>query len=122
MSEIQNFKMESWDQLSTNLKQPLLLCVACTGLITVASTLYYFFAQPVIPLLYSLARPDQALVAKEWIFLFPVIALSITLIHSILISLFRDLEKLVLRLFAWMTLVMQVFLFLTMMRIIIITY
>ncbi len=121
MSENQ-FKIETWDELSTSIKQPLLLCVAFTGLITIVSTIYYFFAQPEIPLFYSLARPDQAITSKEWIFLFPTIALFITLLHSILISLFKDLEKLVLRLFAWTTLVVQCFLFFALLRIIIITY
>lgn len=121
MSETQ-FKIETWDELSASIKRPLLLCVAFTGLISIISTLYYFFAQPVIPIFYSLARPDQALATKEWIFLFPGISLVITLLHSILISLFKELEKLVLRLFAWTTLIMQCFLFLSLIRIIIITY
>lgn len=121
MSENQ-FRMETWDQLSSSIKRPLLLCVAITGLITVASTLFYFFSQPVIPLFYSLARAEQALTTKEWIFLFPVFSLSITIVHSILISIFKNLEKLILRLFAWTTFVMQSFIFLTLLRIIIITY
>lgn len=122
MSEETQFRMESWDQLSASIKRPLLLCVAFTGLITIVSTLYYFFAQPEVPIFYSLARPEQALSPKEWVFLFPGISLVITLLHSILISLFKELERLILRLFAWMTLLMQGFLFLTLLRIIIITY
>jgi hypothetical protein len=121
MSE-QQFKIETWDELSISIKQPLLLCVAVIGLISIISTLYYFFSQPIIPLFYSLARPDQALTSKEWIFLFPAIALLITLLHSILLSLFKDLEKLVLRLFAWTTLVLLSFLLLALIRIIIITH
>jgi hypothetical protein len=121
MTETQ-FRMEDWDQISSSIKQPLLLCVAITGLITIVSTLFYFFSQPVIPLFYSLALPEKSLAVKEFIFIFPSLSLIITLLHSILISVFKDLEKLILRLFAWTTLVMQAFLFFTLLRIIIITY
>ncbi|MBP7768565.1 hypothetical protein KA082_01895 [Candidatus Woesebacteria bacterium] len=119
MSEM--FKMESWDQLNEGIKKPLITSVAVTGFITVLCTIFYFFTQPVIPLFYSLARNDQALTTKEWIFLFPIISLVITLLHSLLLSFFKDLDALVLRLFAWMTVVMQFFLILALVRIIVIT-
>lgn len=120
MSE--TFRMDSWDQLSIGIKRPLLISISVTGLITIATTVYYFFSQPIIPIFYSLARNEQALAQKEWIFLFPLISLVMTLLHSILISVFKELDKLVLRLFAWTTVVMQFFLFVTLLRIIIITY
>lgn len=119
MSE--TFRMESWDQLSTGIKRPLLLSIAVTGVIAIFSTIFYFFAQPSIPLFYSLPRSEQALAVKEWLFLFPVFSLTMTLVHSLLISLFKELDRLVIRLFVWMTVVMQFFLFVTLVRIILIT-
>ena len=38
---------------------------------------YFFLLQPQIPLFYSLARVEDQMTNKEWIFLFPVLALCI---------------------------------------------
>ena len=40
---------------------------------------YFFLLQPQIPLFYSLARVEDQMVNKEWIFLFPALALLIML-------------------------------------------
>ena len=117
----ETFYIEQWDSISSVVKLPLQISVAVTGLITISTTTFYFFAQPVLPIFYSLARPDQALVEKEWIFLFPALSLLITLTHIVCSSLFGSLNKLVLRLFAWMTVILQFCLALIVIRLIIIT-
>lgn len=39
---------------------------------------YFFILPPQLPLLYSLPRPQDQLVQKEWIFIVPVVAVLIT--------------------------------------------
>ena len=116
----ETFRIEQWDTISSVVKLPLQISVGITGLISIASTIFYFFVQSTIPLFYSLARPEQALVQKEWIFLYPALSLVITLTHIICSSLFGDLDKLILRLFAWMTVVLQFCLSLLVVRLLII--
>lgn len=120
MSEM--FRMDSWDQLSAGIKKPLLISVVATGIITIITTIYYFFAPPVLPVFYSLARSEQSLAQKEWIFLFPVVGLLMSLLHSLLISICKEVDILILRLFAWTTVIMQFFLLLSLIRTIVITY
>lgn len=110
-----------WDRLTHTIKSPLLISIGLTGLLTIIATIFYFFAQSVVPIFYSLPLAEQALAPKEWLFLLPVISLIVTLVHSGLISLFNDLDILILRLFAWMTVIMQFFLLLILVRIILIT-
>lgn len=117
----ETFHIEQWDTMSSVVKLPLQISVAITGIITVTVTTFYFFAQPVLPIFYSLARPEQALVEKEWIFLFPAISLSITLIHIVCSSVFGSLNRLVLKLFAWMTVILQFCLALIVLRLLLIT-
>lgn len=117
----ETFRIEQWDSISSVVKLPLQISVGLTGLVTISTTIFYFFAQPVLPLLYSLARPEQALVSKEWVFLFPALSLFITLTHIICSSIFGDLDKLILKLFAWMTVVLQCCLSLIVVRLLLIT-
>lgn len=112
----------NWDQLTSGIKTPLLISVSFTGVLSIAATLYYFFAPQVIPLFYSLPRGEQSLTTKEWLFLFPIFSVVITILHSILISIFNDLDILILRLFAWTTIVMQFFVLITFVRIVVITF
>lgn len=120
-SMAETFQIESWDSIHSIVKRPLLLSVTMTGLITLLAVIFYFAAQPVIPIFYSLARAEQTLTTKEWLFIFPGISLVITVLHIFLIAFFKELDALVLRLFAWMTMIMQLILTLTLVRIILIT-
>lgn len=44
---------------------------------------YFFLLQPQIPMFYSLARVEDQMTNKEWIFLFPALALLIMLFERL---------------------------------------
>lgn len=91
-------------QTPQDLKTPLLLCllvIGISGLITVTS---YSRIQPEIPLFYSRSSPDQQLVAKQWIFLFPIASTIILITNRIFIRFFRKHDEVVTKLYTWMTL------------------
>lgn len=81
----------------------------------------FIILQPEIPLFYTLARPEQQLVPKIWVFIFPVFSILINVIHTILIGLDSKKEIVLLSLFARVTTVLQFALLLALLRIIYIT-
>ncbi len=102
-------------------KRPLFLSFIITLVIILTSGIYYIFAQPVIPLFYTLARPAQSLASKEWLFLFPSISFSMSVLHVLIMHWFRNMEPLLLVLFARTGLLLQVVLLGAVLRIIYIT-
>ncbi len=105
------------DSLAKSVRPILIVSTVITGCITLAATLFYFITQPVIPLMYTLARPEQALVPKIWLFVFPLASVTITVLHIFLIAKCKDLEELILKLFAWVTVVIQVLILAVLIRI-----
>lgn len=90
-------------------------------LLTIAG---YSRFQPEIPLFYSLPRSEQALIAKGWIFLLPLLSISINAVHYLFsrFSLARQPHSTVLTFFWGATLTMQVLLISAWLRIILITW
>lgn len=76
--------------------------------------------QPEVPIFYSLALPSQQLAQKYWLLLFPTISIVISVLHLLIIKTMNHLDELVLELFAWVTVAIQVLLSLSLLRIIII--
>jgi hypothetical protein len=110
-----------WATVPKDIKKQLLLSFYLTVVITLAATVYYFISQPELPFFYTLPLPDQALGPKEWLFFFPLISFFVTLLHMIIISIYHDLDPLLLKLLASMTAVIQVVQLLALVRIILIT-
>jgi hypothetical protein len=103
-----------------SIRIPILISLLlCSGLALLTSTLY-FTLPPVIPLFYSLARPEEFLADKAWIFLFPAVSLLISLVHIFLLPTLHVLDEFLMKLFAWGTVIMQLLLVLAAVRIIII--
>lgn len=84
--------------------------------------LYYPGSQPQLPIFYSMAQQSQQLAPKELIFLFPGISFVILAAHLAIIHALKNIDKLVLRLFALMTAILQFVLLLSLIRIIYITW
>lgn len=101
-------------------RTPFLLSFLIGLVLSLVSLIFYFRLQPVVPLFYSLALQTQQLAPKEWLFLFPSLSLGITIVHLFLLNIFREHSRLMLRLFSWVTLGIQVVLALSMIRIILI--
>ena len=70
---------------------------------TVAAVILYSFLQPVIPLFYTITQPDAQLVPKIWIFLLPIFAWLVTLLHFSLLKTMKNLEGSIERIFCWAT-------------------
>ena len=104
--------------LPKNLSRPMMLSLLISCSLTLLALTSYLNIQPIIPLFYSLARSNQFLVNKEWIFLFPIFSFFITVVHLLIMKLMTNLESVVLRIFAWVTITMQIILCLAMIRII----
>ncbi len=102
----------------TRLSLPLKISMIITLVMLVETALFYSRLQPEIPLFYSLADPEQQLAHKPWIFILPAISLLINSLHLILIRVFNQLEELVLNLFTWSTVVLQIILLMTLTRLI----
>jgi hypothetical protein len=103
-----------------SLRIPLLSLFLISSAQALIVLINYFRLQPVVPLFYSLARKDQYLVSKEWLFLFPALSLLITLTHWLILNSMKDYEPLLLKIFAWTTVGFQVILSLALVRIILI--
>jgi hypothetical protein len=100
------------------LSRPVMLSLLISCTLALISLTSYLNIQPVIPLLYSLARPSQYLVSKEWIFLFPIFSFLITVTHLLIVKMLSNLETVVLKIFIWVTITLQIFLSIAMIRII----
>ncbi|MBD3279882.1 MAG: hypothetical protein GF390_04225 [Candidatus Pacebacteria bacterium] len=66
--------------------------------------------QPVIPLFYSLARPEQHLANKYWLLILPSLSLLISFGHLTLVKIFKNLEPRLLKIFVWLSVFYQVIL------------
>jgi len=102
------------------LKPTLLISFLSTFLMSLIVLVSYFRLQPEVPLFYSLARPELHLAAKEWLFILPFISLVISLVHSTIIRLSFNNDLVLLKLFAWSTVGLQLILALSLLRIVLI--
>lgn len=97
---------------------PISLLISATSFLGVL--IFYFNLQPQVPLFYSLARKSQYLAAKGWLFLFPALSLLITLVHFSILKMIHTADPLLIKLFTWITVGMQVLLGIALLRIILI--
>lgn len=102
MAEFQSRIQWKWN-IPKELKTPLGVIYLITLISALTSLSTYFRLQPVIPLFYTLPTPAQQLVAKEWIFIFPGVLLSISFLHSVISYKIQKEHALLLQLFAWTT-------------------
>ncbi|NCN03579.1 MAG: hypothetical protein GW942_00725 [Candidatus Pacebacteria bacterium] len=111
-------KNKSFFVMPPLIKTPFLIVYLFTLISALTTLTFYFKTQPVVPIFYSLAEPTQHLAAKEWLFLFPLISMIISLLHTALIRLLNKSELLLLKLFAWTTVIIQTVLLLALLRIV----
>ncbi len=104
-------------RLGRHLKTPVLICFLFSSLITLMVLVSIITLQPVVPLFYSLPQPENYLVPKIWLSVFPVLSFSITFVHLLLLKSIRLYEKIIQQLYAWVTVAIQLLLFLALLRI-----
>jgi uncharacterized membrane protein len=115
--ELQQKKRVS-DLIPDKSLKPLRFSIVINLVIFGLSLIFYPRLQPEIPLFYSLADANDQLVNKQWLFLLPSLSLAINIIHLILIRVLKKLDDLILALFAWSTVILEVVLLLIVLRII----
>lgn len=103
------------DDLPPETRTPFFVSIVITAVITLFSVAGYLIIQPEIPLFFSLPLTD-VLVPKIWVLLFPLLALVVTVVHITLVWLARAFEILIIKLFAWMTVVLLGILLATLVR------
>ena len=104
-------------QLERTTRTPFLISYLLTAVTSFVALAFYLTLPPVIPLFYTLAEPTAQLANKEWIFLFPFLAISIGALHTFYLVFFSKNEAIAARLFAWSTVVMQALLIISLLRI-----
>ncbi len=109
---------EAWGQLNElapEVQKPLRFSTTLTAIITLISFIALFIVQPEIPLFYSLPT-DKVLVPKMWLLLFPLLSLIITIGHIAFSWVSRGFQSMVLRLYAWTTVILLGLLLVTLIR------
>lgn len=97
---------------------PLACSVFLNLVIVIVCIFFYFRLQPQIPIFYSLAEVDQHLADKKFIFIFPGISIFFNLMNFFLIKVAFFLDRLILKLFAWVTFFWQLILTVIVIRLI----
>lgn len=97
-------------------RQPLKYSLILTGCITALSVSSLFFLPPQIPIFYSLPLTAQQISDRNWVLLFPGFSLLVTLLHIGLVGWLNKVDVEVIRLFGWLTVVLQVILFAILIR------
>ncbi|NCO12397.1 MAG: hypothetical protein COZ34_02825 [Candidatus Pacebacteria bacterium CG_4_10_14_3_um_filter_34_15] len=104
-----------------SIKKSVLVSWIAMFVIALVSTIYYFIAQPELPIFYSLAQRKDQIVQKEYLFLFPTISLLMNLLHFQIIKVLKKYSSLMLKLFVFTTAFLQIIFLLSLLRIVMIT-
>jgi len=87
------------------------------GLLTVIfAGFFYSLLPPVIPLYGSLSTTEEILVDRKFIFLLPALATIINLVHALVIYFGRKYDVLILTIFAFFTIFVQLLLLAVLLR------
>jgi hypothetical protein len=84
------------------------------------SGFFWRFLPPLIPLFYNRLEIKDQLVKKEWVFILPIIALMITVVHFLVIWLARRYDQTLLKVFSYITIFLQLLVTAVLLRIILI--
>ncbi len=100
---------------------PLLISLILTAATTAITIIFLANSQPVLPILYTLTRPEQTLVVKWWLLRIPMFSLLFSLIGHVVYLTLQSIDQFILQLFTWFSVFTQVVLLLALLRIIFIT-
>ncbi len=115
-------KKSNWRYLSflpKNLRPIGAISIFINLIIILISVIFYTGLQEIIPLFYSLSS-DQQLVNKNFIFILPILATLINLLHLVIAYLEKEINSNILKMFVEITLLLQVLVLAILLRIIII--
>jgi hypothetical protein len=104
-------------QFDPSFKTPILISFLLSCLTILLVLINYFSLQPVVPMFYSLAQPDEFLVPKLWLIIFPLLSSIILLVHLPLLNSIRQYEKVIQQLYVWVTTTVEFLLLLALVSI-----
>lgn len=84
------------------------------------ASFFWRFLPPLIPLFYSRLEINEQLAEKKWLFVLPLIATAITIVHFFVIWLARKYDQTLLKVFSYVTIFLQLLLLAVLLRIILI--
>lgn len=82
----------------------------------VLSTLFFAFLPPEIPIFHTMIQPDDRLADSTMIFILPILAIIINVIHALVIYFGRKYELLLLNIFNYFTIFIQLLLLAVLLR------
>ncbi len=97
-------------------QQPLQLSLIVNLFILLFVLISLSLTQPEVPLFHSLPGAEQQLIPKIWLLLLPGLSLLINIIHIGIVNLTKHIDSLMIKLYAWADVVLQVLLLLVTLR------
>jgi hypothetical protein len=113
------FSSPAW-QFPVEIKSSLLGSYLFSVVQTLALLSVFFRLPPIVPLWYTLANPGEQLANKEWLLLIPALSICVSVLHTALAPLLYEHGSVLIRLFGWATLTVQLIFTLSLLRIILI--
>lgn len=121
MQTIINTQKETLTVIPNNVRAPITASWILFFLFLVITIIYYFFSQPELPIFYTVATKQDQLAPKLFLFIFPIVSLSINSIHFFILKILQKYSAILLRLFAGTTIGLQILLGFALLRILLIT-
>lgn len=97
-------------------QQPLQLSMIINLVILFFVLISLSLIQPEVPLFHSLPGAEQQLIPKVWLLLLPGLSLLINIIHIGIVNLTKHIDSLMIKLYAWADVILQVLLLLVTLR------
>ncbi|MEO8581264.1 MAG: hypothetical protein ABI425_01650 [Patescibacteria group bacterium] len=106
--------------LPQEMKLPTLFSLLMASISAFLSIIVYPSLQPIIPLFYTLPQLDQQLARKEFMFVLPIISISVCIVNLVFGKILSKIDFLMMQLLAWLTVFLEFLLLFALVRIILI--
>lgn len=121
MQTISNSLKEHDTVIPKSVQAPITASWILFFLFLVTTSIYYFLAQPELPLFYTVATKQDQLAPKLFLFIFPAVSLLMNSLHFFILRILQKYSAILLKLFVGTTIGLQILLGFALFRIILIT-
>ena len=121
MQTVINTQRENIRSIPKSVQEPIKITWILFLLFLSTTSIYYFLAQPELPIFYSLASKQDQLAPKMFLFVFPLISFFMNVFHLFIVRVLKKYSVILIKLFVGTTLGLQVLLGFALFRIILIT-
>ncbi len=121
MQTVINTQKETLVIIPKNVQAPITASWILFFLFLVVTIIYYFLAQPELPIFYTVATRQDQLAPKLFLFIFPAVSLSMNIIHFFILRALQKYSAILLKLFVGTTIGLQILLGFALLRILLIT-